>query len=468
MSTQDYFVIRPQEIVERALASSSSRACVVIVSCRSVANMRWARTTLTTNGETSHVSVSVIALVDVEGGVAAGSITGRVATSEDIDALVVSAEEAAHHGGPAEDARELVTAIEASADWDDAPEEATSAAFTKLAPDLGAVFSAARADDIEHFGYAEQAIITTYLGTSTGVRLRFAGPEARLELTAKSHGRSRSVWAGRADRTCASFDLGELDRELRQRLQWQGNRIEVASGRHDALLTPSATADLMIDLYWNSIARPAHEGRSVWSRPGGGTRVGELVGDPRFSLSSDPAMPGLEASPFVATISSSASGSVFDNGSPIGATKWIDHGVLSHLITSRFTAEQASLEFRPDAENVRVDVEGSHGTLDEVIARTDDALLVTCLWYNRVVDPQTLLLTGLTRDGVYVVRDGEVIGAATNFRFNDSPVGILSRIVDAGATVPTLAREMGDYFNRAAMPPMRIRDFNFSTVSRAN
>jgi len=225
---------------------------------------------------------------------------------------------------------------------------------------------------------------------------------------------------------------------------------------------------LMIDLYWNSIARPAHEGRSVWSRPGGGTRVGELVGDPRFSLSSDPAMPGLEASPFVATISSSASGSVFDNGSPIGATKWIDHGVLSHLITSRFTAEQASLEFRPDAENVRVDVESSHGTLDEVIARTDDALLVTCLWYNRVVDPQTLLLTGLTRDGVYVVRDGEVIGAATNFRFNDSPVGILSRIVDAGATVPTLAREMGDYFNRAAMPPMRIRDFNFSTVSQAN
>ncbi len=93
---------------------------------------------------------------------------------------------------------------------------------------------------------------------------------------------------------------------------------------------------------------------------------------------------------------------------------------------------------------------------------------MTCLWYNRVVDPQTLLLTGLTRDGVYVVKGGEVVGAATNFRFNDSPVAVLGRIEDAGVTTPTLAREMGDYFNRAAMPPLLVKDFNFSTVSQAS
>ena len=93
---------------------------------------------------------------------------------------------------------------------------------------------------------------------------------------------------------------------------------------------------------------------------------------------------------------------------------------------------------------------------------------MTCLWYNRVVDAQTLLLTGLTRDGVYVIKDGTVIGAASNFRFNDSPVSVLSRIEDAGDTVGTLAREFGDYFNRAAMPTLVIKDYNFSTLSQAN
>ena len=93
---------------------------------------------------------------------------------------------------------------------------------------------------------------------------------------------------------------------------------------------------------------------------------------------------------------------------------------------------------------------------------------MNCLWYNRIVDAQTLLLTGLTRDGVYQVRGGEVVGAVTNFRFNDSPVGILSRVRDAGAPVGCLGREMADYFNRAVMPPLVIDAYNFSTVSQAN
>jgi predicted Zn-dependent protease len=142
--------------------------------------------------------------------------------------------------------------------------------------------------------------------------------------------------------------------------------------------------------------------------------------------------------------------------------------VLNRLITSRHTAAETGLPFAPATDNLRLDVAGASGSLDDVLARTQDGLLVTCLWYNRVVDPQTLLLTGLTRDGVYVVRGGEVVGTATNFRFNDSPVAVLSRILDAGTPVATLPREMGDYFNRAAMPPLLIDAFNFSTVSQAS
>jgi len=458
----------PQEIVERALEASSSLGCVVIARSRSVANLRWARNTLTTNGETVADSVSVIALVAVEGGVAAGSVTASAPTAESVVELVRAAEAAALESGAAEDARDLPAEIPTSPDWSDVPRLVTSSAFVDVAPALGDVFAGARADGIEHFGYAEESAVTTYLGTSTGTRLRFTGTEGRLELTAKSHGRTRSAWAGRAGRTLGGLDPHEADAELRRGLGWQANAVEIAPGRHTALLSPSAAADLVIDLYWSSVARDAHEGRSVWSKPGGGTRVGEVVVDPRVHLHSDPQAPGLEGGDFVAVTGSSSSGSVFDNGLPLGPVDWISDGVLQRLISTRHTAELTGLPFSPGVENLRLDVEGGHGSLEDVIARTDDGLLVTCLWYNRVVDPQTLLLTGLTRDGVYVVRGGEVVGAATNFRFNDSPVGVLGRILDAGSTVPTLAREMGDYFNRAALPPLLVRDFNFSTVSQAS
>ena len=103
-----------------------------------------------------------------------------------------------------------------------------------------------------------------------------------------------------------------------------------------------------------------------------------------------------------------------------------------------------------------------------MIASTDRALLLTCLWYIRDVDPQVLLLTGLTRDGVYLVEDGEVVGAVNNFRFNESPVAMLGRLAEVGTTVPTLPREWGDYFTRTAMPPARVEGFNMSSVSQAS
>jgi len=458
----------PQEFVERALSASSSRACVVLVRSQSLANVRWARNTLTTNGETLATAVSVVALVDVPGGVAAGSVTVNNPGLDGLADLVRRAERVAVEEGPADDAADLAADVAASPDWSQGPTIATSADLAVLAPQIGALFASGRADGIEHFGYAEQSVTTYYLGTSSGVRLRFADPEGRLEVTAKSHGRSRSTWAGRAARTLAGIDLEDVDREVRQGLGWQANRIDVAAGRHTAVLTPSAVADLMIDLYWNSVARDAADGQSVWSSPGGGTRRGATVADPRVHLYSDPAMTGLEAIPFVVATGSSGSSSVFDNGLPVAAVSWIRAGVLEDLITTRHTAAETGLPFRPGADNLRLDVEGGTGALEDVVARTQDGLLVTCLWYNRVVDPQTLLLTGLTRDGVYAVRGGEVVGAVTNFRFNDSPVSVLGRIEDAGAPAATLAREMGDYFNRAAMPPLVVREFNFSTVSQAS
>jgi predicted Zn-dependent protease len=119
-------------------------------------------------------------------------------------------------------------------------------------------------------------------------------------------------------------------------------------------------------------------------------------------------------------------------------------------------------------ENLVLGVEGGTGSLDDLASRMENGLLVTTLWYIRMVDPQTLLLTGLTRDGIYLVKNGEVQGAVNNFRWNDSPLNILNNIVEAGSTEICQPREWADYVDRVAMPPMIIKDFNMSTVSEAN
>jgi predicted Zn-dependent protease len=160
---------------------------------------------------------------------------------------------------------------------------------------------------------------------------------------------------------------------------------------------------------------------------------------------------------------------VFDNGLAIPPVTWVDNGVLSALTQTRWTAGLSGLPATPGAGNLIFEGPGSGGaSLDELIAGTRRALVVTCLWYVREVDPQTMLLTGLTRDGVYLVEDGEVAGAVNNFRFNESPVGLLGRLTEVGGTVPALPREWSDYFSRSAMPPARFEDFNMSTVSQAS
>ena len=197
--------------------------------------------------------------------------------------------------------------------------------------------------------------------------------------------------------------------------------------------------------------------------------MGEAISASPIALSSDPkdTEPGMGCADFEVSAAPSESSTPFDNGIGLQRTDWISKGELQHLISTRHTAQLAEIPLSPGIDNLTLRHEDGTGSLDDVAQRMGEGLLITCLWYNRVVDPATLLLTGLTRDGVYVVRGGEIAGSCGNFRFNDSPVSMLGRIVEAGGTVRTLAREMGDYFNRAAMPPLVVGDFNLSTASEA-
>ncbi|MEV6319156.1 metallopeptidase TldD-related protein [Streptomyces sp. NPDC051776] len=455
----------PHEVVERALALSRSDGCVVIADEESTANLRWAGNALTTNGVTRGRTLTVIATVNGAQGTASGVVSRGAVTAEELEPLVRAAEAVARDAGPAEDAQPLVEGAPASAAFTEAPAETSSEVFAAFAPALGEAFARARAGSRELYGFARHEMVSSYLGTSSGLRLRHDQPTGTLELNAKSPDRTRSAWAGRATRDFRDVDPASMDADLAQRLAWAERRVDLPAGRYETLLPPSAVADLLVYQLWSSSARDAVEGRNVFSKPGGGTRIGEKLSELPLTLRSDPREPGLEAAPFVLAHASGDDTSVFDNGLPLAPTDWMRDGELTRLLTSRHTAGLTRLPVAPGIDNLILDAGGTR-SLEEMTANTERGLLLTCLWYIREVDPATLLLTGLTRDGVYLVENGEVTGAVNNFRFNESPVSLLSRASEAGRTERTLPREWSDWFTRSAMPALRVPDFNMSSVSR--
>jgi predicted Zn-dependent protease len=457
----------PQDLVERALKLSHADHCIVTLNDSTSANLRWANNTLTTNGVMHDLTLNVISFVGAGQGTATGSVTGSASTLEQVTALVEAADAAARESTPAEDAAELVTGS-AARDWFDPPHGTSIDVYADFSPALGEAFRKATAEDRILYGFVDHEVTTTYLGSSTGLRLRNVQPTGHYGCTGKPADLSASAWVGGATRDFEDVDALALDQELEQRLRWAERKVALPAGRYDTILPPTSVADLMIYAYWSASAREAHEGQSVFSRPGGGTRIGEQLSGNPVRLFSDPSYAGLESAPFVTASSSSNVSSVFDNGLALSHTDWIKDGTLEALLQTRHSAAMTGQPVTPAIDNLVLSVDGAHGSLDSLVEGTERGLLVTCLWYIRVVDPQTLLLTGLTRDGVYLVENGEVTGAVNNFRFNESPVDLLDRFAAASRTVPAFSREWGDYFSRTAMPALRVPDFNMSSVSQAN
>jgi predicted Zn-dependent protease len=352
--------------------------------------------------------------------------------------------------------------------WEDRPETTSIEVLEKLAKGLGVAFE--RAEAVGHllFGFAEHSVETTYLGSSSGLRRRGVQPTGRLELNAKTVDLAASAWLGRTTRDFLDVDVAEAAEELSTRLGWAATKVELPPGRYETLLPPAAVADLMIYAYWTANARDAEEGRNVFSAGEGATKIGQQFSALPITLRSDPFYPGLETIPFVNFTSSLDDTSwAFDGGLPINATTWIDRGVLHELIRNRGHAARTDAQATPPVDNLIMDGGGT-ASLQEMISSTKRGLLLTSLWYIREVDPERLLLTGLTRDGVYLIENGEVVGAVNNFRFNESPIELLGRISEIGVAELTLCREWNDYFNRTIMPPIRVPDFNMSTVSQAS
>jgi predicted Zn-dependent protease len=428
--------------------------------------VRYALNTTTTNGVQRGRSVSVIAL----SGESVGSArrTGEVGT-DGVAEMAAAALADAREAPPAADAFPLVDVDQTrpARAFGLEPEETDSGALADVLSALSGAFGRARSRDAVLAGFAEQDLATLYLGSSTGVRLSHAQPTSAVSLVGRTADGSGSAWV--AAPTIAP-SMEEMEEEIWRRLDWAGTQVSLEAGRYEVIMPPSAVSDMMAMLAFDALGgQDAEDGRTVFSGEGGGTRVGETITTLPFTLSSDPFEPSIACTPFVATEASGSEVSVFDNGLPSARTDWLHDGVLARLRYHRAGAAKSGVEMAPYIDNLMLrcaDRDG--GSIDDMVARTERGLLLTCLWYIRVVDPATLLCTGLTRDGVYVIEDGAVVGAANNFRFNESPVDLLARATEVGTPVRSLGREFGEYLNRTIMPPLRIPDYNMSSVSQAS
>ena len=452
-------MIAPQKVIDDALAAATVDETIVIVRDRAEASLRWANSSMTTNGVSMGRSTSVLSIV-WDG--STGHV-GSVQTSEVDPSLirdVVAASEAAARAAPeARDSASLITGSDAPDDWDDAVPTTGAEVFGDLAASLSRGFNGPDA----LYGFARHELATTFVASSTGVRRRFTQPTGSVEINAKREG--ASAWAGVGTPDFLDVPTDQLLLELSTRLGWSKRTVSLPAGRYPTLMPPSTVADMMIYLVWMMDGRAAQEGRTALSATGGGTRVGERLTQSPVTLYSDPLAEPLQCRPFVATSSSSETVSVFDNGMDINRVDWIRDGVINALAYPRAAAAEFGEPLAVAADNLLMT--GGDASLDEIIARTERALLLTTLWYIRTVDPTMLLLTGLTRDGVYLIEDGKVSAAVNNFRFNESPLDLLQRVTEVGATEITLPREWGDWATRAAMPPLMIPDFYMSSVSQA-
>ena len=452
-------MIAPQKVIDDALAAATVDETIVIVRDRAEASLRWANSSMTTNGVSMGRSTSVLSIMWDGGTGHVGSVqTGEVDPAVIRD--VVAASEAAARAAPgARDSASLITGSGAPDDWDDAVPTTGAEVFGDLAASLSRGFKGPDA----LYGFARHELATTFVASSTGVRRRFTQPTGSVEINAKRDG--ASAWAGVGTPDFVDVPVDQLLSELSTRLGWSKRTVSLPAGRYPTLMPPSTVADMMIYLVWMMDGRAAQEGRTALSATGGGTRVGERLTQSPVTLYSDPLAEPLQCRPFVATSSSSETVSVFDNGMDISRVDWIRDGVINALAYPRAAAAEFGEPVAVAADNLLMT--GGDASLDEIIARTERALLLTTLWYIRTVDPTMLLLTGLTRDGVYLIEDGKVSAAVNNFRFNESPLHLLQRATEVGATEITLPREWGDWATRAAMPALMIPDFYMSSVSQA-
>lgn len=434
-----------EDVVQRALRASTADACRVSVNSTYDSNVRFADNQMSTSGVTDNASVGITSFVGkrsatvLTNDLSVRGLDQAVAQSEALARLAPEDPESLPELGP-QTYGEIPAWFESTAQL--SAEDRAQAALSAL--------QLARASrDLQVAGYIECNASVRAIGNSAGLFAFHRSTNADYTLTVRTSDGTGSSWSGANENDWRRIDFRAMATRTIERARASREPRAVEPGRYTVIFEPQASADFLGAIRGVLGARQADEGRSAMSKPGGGTKLGERILDARITLVSDPSDPQVLGAPFDG------------DGLPLRREVWIENGVLRQLAYDRFWAQRQNQ--RPTGGGGfggggAAKMLGGNSSLDAMIAGTERGVLVTRLWYLRPIDQRTLMYTGLTRDGTFLIEDGRISRSIKNFRFNDSPLIMLNRVDALGASV----RTSGGVF-----PALKARDFSFTSLSDA-
>ena len=435
-----------QAILKKVMAFSKAETCQANLGGNVSGNIRYARNTVTTSGRTENVQLVATSSYGKKQGTATinelddASLERVVRRSEELAQLAPENPEFMPPLGPQEFAN-VDGWVDATANI--TPEMRAAAAAASINP--------AREKKMVAAGFLTDNASFNALMNSKGLFGYYPETGVNFTITVRSEDGSGSGYA-----TADANDIGQVDTgrtsgiAIDKAVRSMGARA-IEPGKYTVILEPAASINLLQYMGFGFDARQADEGRSFLSKPGGGSKKGEKLMDERVSIWSDPADPRAPTAPFAG------------DGRARKKTMWIENGVIRNLYTSRYWAEKTGIEPLPFPANLIM--AGGTASTEELVADTKRGLLVTRTWYIRMVDPQTVLVTGLTRDGLFFIEDGKLTFPVKNMRFNESPVIMLNNLDALGKPERFGDGDEGGTGNM--IPPMRIRDFTFTSLSDA-
>jgi predicted Zn-dependent protease len=430
-----------ESLIARTVKLSKADAIRVNVQSARESNVRFAANQMSTAGVSSTTTIRVQSVFGKrKASVVTNSRTdeGLRRAVEQSEALARLAPEDPEYLGELGAQRYAVVPAWFDATASLSADERAKAALSALAP-------ARSAKDLSVAGFLVTTARAGAIGNNAGLFAYHRSTDANYTLTARTNDGTGSGWAGATQNDWATLDFEGVAKRAIEKARASRNPVPLEPGRYTVVLEPDATSDLIPLMAGALQARAAEEGRSAFAKGAGATRVGEKIVDERVTLLSDPADALILATPFDG------------DGMPLGRQTWVEHGVLKQLAYPRFWASKQGKTPTGGAGSLRL--EGGTQSLDELIASTDRGVLVTHCWYIRPVDQRTLVFTGLTRDGTFLIENGKLARPIKNFRFNESPLFMLNNLDAIGRPVRTAG---GD-----AMPPIRVRDFHFTSLSDA-
>jgi predicted Zn-dependent protease len=437
-----------QEIAQRALRNSPAEETRVSINSAARADTRFALNQVTTSGENQDTQVTITAY--------AGNRSASVNTNR-LDEASLSA--------AAKQAYEIAKLVppnpermpELGAQTYPAPRERaiTLPSPTERAAASKIVTELARANDLIATGFIECRASATALANSKGLFAYDSSSTVTMTTTVRSPDGTGSGWACTDGNSFSDLDPQRVAATAVQKAKDSRNPVAIEPGRYTTILEPTAVGNL-VQLIANAMqARSADEGRSFFSKQGGGNKIGLKVVDERVTLLSDPAD------------SPSTSGGYDGDGVPLEKVTWIENGVVKNLNYDRFWAQKQGVQPTRSGGRSALRMLGGTTSVADMVKNTERGILVTRFWYIRGVDPRTILYTGLTRDGTFLIENGKVTRPIKNFRFNESPIFFLNNLEAMGPTIRINASENLGAGGAVYMPPIKVRDFTFSSLSDA-